>query len=157
MSAPITSRFTAYYLPPMVFASLLLLALSSCSDSSETGDLGATVTATGAIEAGRISYMAYCLNCHGENGGGDGPLTELITLTPADLTTLAEGNGGTFPTEMVDGVIRGYDEELMVAHGDREMPVWEDVWKEQSGSSDVEAVIDARIAELLAFLETVQE
>ena len=43
-------------------------------------------------------------------------------LRPADLTTLAQRNGGWFPFARVYEVIDG--RRLVKAHGSREMPVW---------------------------------
>ncbi len=108
------------------------------------------------VEAGRLNYMTYCLNCHGDEGKGDGPLNELINMKPSDLTALAAANDGEFPEEWVDGVIRGYDEEVLLAHGDREMPIWEAVWQEQAEGDNVVETVDTRVAEIIAYLKTIQ-
>ncbi len=32
-------------------------------------------------------YRTYCLNCHGAKGLGNGPVTDSLTPSPADLTS----------------------------------------------------------------------
>lgn len=137
---------------------LLLLTLASCTESDEIEEASMpadSLVADASLESGRINYMTFCLNCHGEQGRGDGPLNELIRMDPGDLTTLSSENGGTFPANRVEDVIRGTDESVE-GHGDREMPVWSTVWAEQSDSDNAEEMIDARIAELIAYLVSIQ-
>jgi mono/diheme cytochrome c family protein len=38
---------------------------------------------TGALAQGRVLYETFCLVCHGEHGGGDGPLVPRIPTPPA--------------------------------------------------------------------------
>jgi len=71
---------------------------------------------------GRTWYFNYCASCHGESGRGDGRVAKYLTPKPADLTKLAEANGGKFPAERVSEIIDGRRE--VEVHGSREMPVW---------------------------------
>jgi mono/diheme cytochrome c family protein len=41
----------------------------------------------GNAEGGEGVYRTNCLNCHGANGRGDGPVADSLTPRPADLTT----------------------------------------------------------------------
>ena len=70
---------------------------------------------------GSDEYRISCLNCHGEGGKGDGPMMELLTKKPSDLTVLAKNNGGEYPFvkvyQMVDGRV------AVPGHGEREMPI----------------------------------
>jgi len=34
-------------------------------------------------ERGRVQYLTFCASCHGESGGGDGPLSETLDPRPA--------------------------------------------------------------------------
>ena len=68
------------------------------------------------INVGKREYDVNCAVCHGPKGKGPG------RLGPADLTTLAQRNGGWFPIARVYEVIDG--RRLVKAHGSREMPVW---------------------------------
>jgi len=67
-------------------------------------------------------FRAHCAPCHGENGKGRGPVAPALTVPASDLTTIAQRNGGNFPAERVRKIIAG--DEIYVAHGSRDMPVW---------------------------------
>ncbi|HQU67136.1 MAG TPA: c-type cytochrome [Albidovulum sp.] len=58
--------------------------------------------------AGRALFDQYCVTCHGRDGTGGGPAAEGLAKRPADLTRIAERNGGTFPMVRVMSVIDGY-------------------------------------------------
>ena len=73
-------------------------------------------------ESGKYWYSNYCAACHGAGGKGDGPVARSLSRTPADLTKLADANGGTFPFARITEVVDGRSE--VAAHGTREMPVW---------------------------------
>jgi hypothetical protein len=59
---------------------------------------------------------------------------------PPDLTQFARRNGGMFPSERVYRIIDGRD---VPSHGDREMPVWGDIFKLGASGADAKARIDA--------------
>lgn len=52
-------------------------------------------------------YEISCMDCHGPDGHGDGPMAPRLSKRPADLTKIAKSNGGVFPEkrimEMIDG------------------------------------------------------
>ena len=52
-------------------------------------------------------YKAYCVQCHGAGGKGDGEMAKGLTTPPADLTRIAERNGGKFPRVGVARYIMG--------------------------------------------------
>jgi len=56
------------------------------------------------------------------DGTGDGPVAPSLRTKPADLTLLAQKNGGVFPEREVHDFIDGT--KPVAAHGPREMPVW---------------------------------
>ena len=74
------------------------------------------------MDVGKREYDANCAVCHGPKGKGDGPNAGAGVLRPADLTALAQRNGGWFPIARVYEFIDG--RRLVKAHGSREMPVW---------------------------------
>ena len=39
--------------------------------------------------SGSEMFRAYCADCHGTSGKGDGPLVAILKLAPPDLTSLA--------------------------------------------------------------------
>lgn len=105
-----------------------------------------------SIARGRITFRVYCHNCHGDEARGDGRLASLLKVKPADLTQLAHANHGSFPVDKVTRIIDGREE--VVAHGDREMPVWGQIFMDKSGSADD---VRTRLAQLVQYLESIQE
>ena len=58
--------------------------------------------------SGRAAFLESCAGCHGEDGTGTGPLAPGLDPHPADLTTIAVRNGGTFPRDRVMSTIDGF-------------------------------------------------
>lgn len=59
--------------------------------------------------SGRNAFLESCASCHGVGGRGDGPAAAGLSPPPADLTTIAARNGGTFPRDRVMSVIDGFN------------------------------------------------
>lgn len=118
----------------------------------------AAVRAQDPAGSGARDYEVYCASCHGVAAKGDGPVAEFLALTPADLTQLSRGNGGTFPRERVTAAIDGRTQ--VRTHGPRDMPVWGDWFKVETGSglkdAARESLVASRIAALAAYIETLQ-
>ena len=71
-----------------------------------------------AVPDGAALYQSYCASCHGAGGQGDGPAAAGLSVPPADLTRLAQRNGGTFPMVVVMSRIDGYTQgPAMVGQG----------------------------------------
>jgi mono/diheme cytochrome c family protein len=104
------------------------------------------------IGRGRVTFRVYCQNCHGQTAKGNGHLAELMKLPPSDLTQISIRNGGTFPADRMLRIIDGREEVL--AHGEREMPIWGQAFLERSGN---EADARWKIQQLIQFLESIQE
>jgi mono/diheme cytochrome c family protein len=100
---------------------------------------------------GRDSYEFYCAACHGRDGRGDGPVGQALRVTPADLTTLAQRHGGTFPREDVRKYVIGMGRAIP-AHGPTEMPVWGPIFR----TSESDARVRVRIDNLLDYLDKLQ-
>lgn len=73
------------------------------------------------VDEGAALFGFHCASCHGTGGTGDGPLSEVLTIPPADLTGLSARNDGVFPLARVLSRIDGTTEVL--AHG-APMPVF---------------------------------
>ena len=56
---------------------------------------------------GKDLYKAYCEQCHGAGGKGDGPAAASLKKPPADLTQLAARNNGKFNRTGVEAFITG--------------------------------------------------
>ncbi len=107
------------------------------------------------IASGKATYEASCMSCHGTEARGDGPVAELLTIPPADLTQLRKKQGGLFPVDEVYRIIDGREEYR--AHGTREMPVWGNIWSDAEGQPIAEEKVERRINELVEYLRSIQE
>jgi mono/diheme cytochrome c family protein len=101
--------------------------------------------------SGAELFNSNCAVCHGRGGKGDGPMGQVLTIRPADLTIIAKNSGGMFPTakiyELVDGrnpAVRG--------HGGPDMPVWGEVFSINSTAASVKD----RIGALVKYIESIQ-
>ena len=107
------------------------------------------------IASGRLTYESYCMNCHGTEARGDGPVADLLTISPSDLTKLSQKNNGVFPASSVYDQIDGRDD--VRSHGTREMPVWGNIWRENNGVPRSEEEAQRMINELVEYLRSVQD
>jgi len=107
-----------------------------------------------AIESltGRDSFERYCASCHGSDGRGTGPVAAALKTRPADLTTLALRNDGSFPRERVASFVEGAD-RASPAHGTSDMPVWGSTFR---GLESSDARVRVRLANLVAYVESLQ-
>jgi mono/diheme cytochrome c family protein len=116
---------------------------------------GATAASKAAIAAGKKSYMKHCATCHGPTATGDGVAATTFQNKPIDLTTLAQKNGGKFPTAEVINIVKG--DTSIPAHGSKEMPVWGEILghplKGEYGSSRA----NAQLLEIANYLESIQK
>lgn len=99
----------------MRFRSVLIAAATGLGLS-----IPATVFAQVNEAFGKREFTSKCAACHGPDGKGNGPYADSLKKKPADLTTLAQRNGGVFPVSRTYTVIEGAG----AGHGPREMPVW---------------------------------
>lgn len=106
-----------------------------------------------AREGERI-FRFYCQSCHGAGGAGDGPTAEVLTVKPADLTSLSRRNDGAFPLDRVSRSIDG--RERNPAHGS-EMPIWGLGFQDPGSDRNQENEVQTRIDQLIAYLQTIQE
>jgi mono/diheme cytochrome c family protein len=112
----------------------------------------ASVAAAAAEPDGGKMFVNHCAACHGAMGEGDGPVAASMAISVPSLRTLAMRNGGAFPEDAVAAYIDG--REPRAAHGQRQMPVWGDVFiVAERGEEDVVA---ARIKILVWFIAELQ-
>jgi hypothetical protein len=78
----------------------------------------------------------------------------MLTTHPTDLTSLARRNKGEYPLADLEGLFTPPIRLRTVAHGSEQMPVWGPTFRAIDGSS---ALAQARIAALLAYIESVQK
>jgi mono/diheme cytochrome c family protein len=101
--------------------------------------------------AGPDLFRAYCASCHGSDAKGHGPASEAMKTRVPDLTRLARDNDGRFPDARVRKTIMGDD--VVAAHGSREMPIWGPVFHQVEEDVDRGNV---RLENLVQYLESIQ-
>lgn len=123
-----------------------------------SGCLVASGHAAVAQGAGEVEFMQACASCHGADGRGTGPLSEILTVPVPDVTTIAARNDGVFP--MLD-VIHTIDGRMETTGHGFPMPVWGDRYAAEVGASagtfGAELVVRGRVLALATYLESIQE
>ena len=134
----------------LALSTLALAALTGAA-LAQTTIKKVPVTQTSPVD-GKQMYTEYCAVCHGTDGRGAGPAAAALKKTPTDLTKLAMHNNGKFPEALVEHAIEG--DPLVVSHGSVDMPVWGNLFKSLSGSTD--AVVRMRVVNLTEYVKTLQ-
>ncbi len=105
--------------------------------------------------AGRDLYQFYCASCHGADAAGRGPVAAALKTPPANLTTIAQQNGGIFPRERITALVSsGTASPAVKAHGPNEMPVWGPIF---NGLDTSDTRTKMRIENVVAYLESLQK
>ena len=130
-----------------------LIVLFAVSASAE--DL--TISDESIVNTGHHIFVRSCAVCHGQDAKGNGAYAPLLVVVPPDLTTLARRNNGFFPFDRAFETISG--NELMPAHGSREMPIWGQEFAHEAETLGVPArtLMRGRILELIAYLAHIQQ
>jgi hypothetical protein len=76
-----------------------------------------------------------------------------MRVTVPNLRSLAQRNGGEFPADAVAAYIDGRN--LKAAHGDRQMPIWGDVFRGVEQTTP-ERTVRRRIAAVVDFIAALQ-
>lgn len=123
--------------------------------------LAPAASAQPRVDQGQQEYLWHCATCHGASGTGDGELRRYLTQAPSDLTTLAKRNGGTFPNQLVWELIDGRTDTRVGPHGNREMPVWGQRFRNEAldqahTRAAPEWYVRNRIVALLDYLSRIQ-
>jgi mono/diheme cytochrome c family protein len=114
---------------------------------------------SGKVDFGKREYVSNCANCHGMDGKGNGPYSDLLKKSPPNLTTLSKNNGGIFPMDRLYQSITG---DNIKAHGSRDMPIWgmeyrvEAANRYMESSYDPDAYVRVRVLALLEYLYRLQ-
>ena len=137
----------------MRIASLLTLFLASLllpaqDTTTKVKTVGVTPT---SVASGKEMFHAYCASCHGLDGKGTGPAASALKNKPTDLTMLAKTSAGKFPSMRVMNSIK---DGTQAGHGSKDMPVWGPILS--TVSSDSQAIVNQRIANLVGFIESMQ-
>jgi mono/diheme cytochrome c family protein len=130
----------------------LVTGQEGAPDGRETG---VTDEAEGELaERGRFLYEIYCMDCHGESGEGNGTVAREREFELPDLTRLAEGNEGTFPSLEVHEIIDGRIE--VEGHRRWDMPVWGLAFQSRDQDAVQQDEVQGRIQQLIHYLRSIQ-
>lgn len=117
--------------------------------------VGASAGAAETTDQGKQLYMQYCSSCHGKDGRGNGSVSPYLKIKVPDLTLLAKKKKGIYPLDDVMATIDG--RRLVRAHGEREMPVWGEVFTKKLESekyTELTTLLKTKvIAEYIATLQ----
>jgi mono/diheme cytochrome c family protein len=115
--------------------------------------LALEIPALAADDTGARLYFNHCAACHGDDGEGTGPVAASLRVAVPNLRSLAQRNGGVFPADAVTAYVDGRDP--VAAHGDRQMPIWGDVFRgPEQGTA--QRTVRRRIAALVEFIAMLQ-
>lgn len=139
-----------------ITVALILVTISAIAvaqTATQTPPIVKHVPITNApSNSGKDMFHSYCAVCHGTDGKGNGPAAQAMKVPPADLTALAQKNGGKYPAAHVGSVIRG--QATLPSHGTEDMPVWGRLFS--SISQGHESQIQQRVANLVEYVGTLQ-
>lgn len=119
--------------------------------------MGLSACSAQAQSVGEAEYMRSCAVCHGVDGRSNTSFSDLLTVAPPDLTTLAQQNDGEFPMLLVIHMIDG--RSGLRGHGS-EMPIWGDRYAGEAdlaGQYGAELIVRGRVLELAEYLASIQE
>jgi mono/diheme cytochrome c family protein len=133
--------------PLLVLVSLLAVVVSA---AAQTGNQSQTVIRP--VDGASI-FRNYCAACHGPDGRGNGPVSKALKREVPDLTRLSQRNEGAFPAIHVRNTIMFGTDDLLPAHGSKEMPIWGPIFHEIEFDHDLGHV---RLENIAKYLESIQ-
>ena len=134
----------------MLFLSLVLLPVVLLPAAQKQDKTTSSVRNTAE---GAKMFWYHCAACHGTDGRGHGPASVALKHPVPDLTLISQRSGGKFPYQRVEGIIAG-NEPGLLAHGDREMPIWGPIFHEVESDQDLGEV---RLDAITKHMESIQQ
>jgi mono/diheme cytochrome c family protein len=104
------------------------------------------------VEGAKI-FRYHCAACHGADGRGHGPASVALKHPVPDLTLISQRSGRKFLYQRVKEIIEGKKPGLL-AHGNREMPIWGPIFHEVESDQDWGEV---RLDAITKYLESIQQ
>ena len=111
------------------------------------------------VTRGAALFTQYCVVCHGAGGLGDGELAADWDTPPANLTTISQRNGGTFPLARVLSQIDGYSRKTGAGQGMPELgAVFQDGPFVTVDTGDgIDTPVPEALLDLAAYVESLQQ
>ncbi len=115
------------------------------------------------LKLGENEFIGSCAACHGANARGEGPVAQVLSTKPSDLTQISKKFNDQFPAEHIYKVIDG--RVMINPHGDKQMPIWGFRYMSEAHSRasqvphdvDTQAMVFGRIMSLVGYLESIQD
>jgi mono/diheme cytochrome c family protein len=136
----------------LIVAGVLLTAGSASVTVAQDKVIKKTAVQQSDASSGKAMFTSYCAACHGPAGKGDGPAASELKVAPADLTQLANKNGGKFPADHVRSIL-DFGAKAP-AHGSNDMPVWGTLFHALDQNDPVKTTM--RIQNLVDYIKTLQ-
>ena len=136
------------------FAPLPWIVSLCLAGAAVLGAAPASAQQAKVLEDGKVEFEENCAACHGKSAMGEGPMAELLTARPPDLTRLAQRNGGVFPFWQVYATIGG--DTPSRAHQLSPMPLWGKRFRAEE-EMFYYAPAHVRILLITHYLESIQE
>lgn len=102
---------------------------------------------------GASIFRTNCATCHGLDGRGKGPTSKALKGEVPDLTKLSQRNDRAFPAIHVQNIIMFGTDDLLPAHGSKDMPIWGPIFHEIDFDQDLGNV---RLENVTRYLESIQ-
>lgn len=91
-------------------------------------------------------YQAYCASCHGLDGKGT---ATALKTRPTDLTLVVKNHNGAYVYDAILGDV------AVPAHGNKDMPVWGDLFYSLSkGKPNDRVEIQQRASNITTYIES---
>ena len=135
----------------VAFGCMTVLGASTAAQTGSTKTVKPAPVKSISDVSGSATFKEYCTSCHGAQGKGNGPAASALKTAPADLSEISKRAGGKFPFSKVKAQIAGDD--VIAAHGSRDMPTWGPLFKASDASS---SVAELRLTNLVKYLEEMQ-
>jgi mono/diheme cytochrome c family protein len=129
----------------------LLALIASLAVAASAGTKGPQPTVRPVDGAG--IFRSHCAACHGLDGQGKGPASKALKREVPDLTKLSQRNQGVFPAIHVRNTIAFGGDDLLPAHGSKDMPIWGPIFHEIDFDRDLGNV---RLENITKYLESIQ-
>ena len=102
---------------------------------------------------GASIFRNSCAACHGLDGQGNCPVSKALKRELPDLTRLAQRNSGAFPAIHVRTIIMFGTDDIIPAHGSRQMPIWGPIFHQIEFDQDLGNV---RLENIVKYIESIQ-
>ena len=136
---------------PMLLSLCLVLLPAVLLPAAQKQDR-TTSSLRNTVEGAKI-FLYHCATCHGTDGRGHGPASVALKHPVPDLTLISQRSGGKFPYQRVKGIVEG-NEPGLLAHGNREMPIWGPIFHEVESDQDWGEV---RLDAITKHVESIQQ